>query len=309
MKKTCFRLMVFLLVFFAVVPLYAILQDKLSVYEYEDTKQLVVLVENAASLIENKGDAAFKDFGEKNSKWLNDQYYLFVYDPSGKCIFHPIEPDLVGQDLINFKDIDKRPVITLISDVAKKPGADASGWVFYLWEEPWRAPIPHWKSSYIRKAIAPNGQVYLVGSGLYDMKMEKVFLQEQVDKAAELILAKGKEAAFRQLQDYACPFNIMGSYIMVTDSSGDIVADPSFPALRKKRNILNFRDMTGKYVSKDIRVGLTNKDRMWMLYIWPKGEGNRPARYLAYIRKVQVGNEVFYVASDYVPAMPIWMKR
>ena len=74
-------------------------RDKLSQYLYEDTKQLVALVEDAASLIEQKGEAAFPLFQIKHSKWLHDQRYLFIYDLNGKRVFHPIEPGLVGQDL------------------------------------------------------------------------------------------------------------------------------------------------------------------------------------------------------------------
>jgi signal transduction histidine kinase len=278
-------------------------------YEYEDTKQLVMLVEDAASLIEQKGDKAFNDFAENGSKWLNDRYYLFVYDIYGKCVFHPIEPNLVGQDLSQFKDISKRPVIAMIVDVGKKQEPGASDWVFYLWEEPWKSPTPEWKSSYIRKAILPDGNVYLVGSGLYNMKMEKIFLEENVDTAAELILTKGKDAGFAELQDPSCPLHILDSYIIVSDSNGNVLVDPSFPGLNKKRNILNFCDKTGRYITKETINGLRDKDRMWILYIWPKNNPNQLARHLAYTRKVKVGDEVFYVGSDFTPATPIWMKQ
>jgi hypothetical protein len=50
-------------------------RDKLSHYLYEDTKQLVALVEDAGSLTEQKGEAALLQFGVRNSKWLNDQRY------------------------------------------------------------------------------------------------------------------------------------------------------------------------------------------------------------------------------------------
>jgi len=50
-------------------------RDRISHYLYEDTRQLVELVEDAASLIEQKGEAGFPQFAVKNSKWLSDQRY------------------------------------------------------------------------------------------------------------------------------------------------------------------------------------------------------------------------------------------
>ena len=56
----------------------AFAEEKAPAYVYEDTRQLVTLVEEAATLIEQKGDGAFKQFGVKGSKWWIDQYYIFV---------------------------------------------------------------------------------------------------------------------------------------------------------------------------------------------------------------------------------------
>jgi hypothetical protein len=281
--------------------------DKLSCYMYEDTKQLVMLVEDAASMIEKNGEAAFEDFGEKDSKWLNDKFYLFVYDFSGTCLFHPIEPDLVGQNLTQFKDINGRPVVEMITEIGSIPRSDASGWVFYLWEPPWRS-FPRWKSSYVRKAIAPDGKVYLVGSGLYNMKIEKMFIQTSVDRAADEILARGQEVVFKELKEQSCPLHILGCYITVLDEKGDMVVDASFPGLGKKRNFMSFRDYTGRNIAEAIMNGLKDKDRLWLLYIWPKENANRVSRYLLYVRKIKVGTEVFYVTSDFAVATPVWMK-
>jgi len=282
--------------------------DKLSGYMYEDTRELVALVEDAAAVIEQKGAAAFGEFGVKNSKWFNGRHYLFVYDLDGTCRFHPIEPALVGQDLLKFKDFDKRPVIALITAVGKSPEPDAGGWIFYLWEDSWKSPVPRWKSSYVRKAIAPDGAVYLVGSGLYNMKIERVFVQDRVDKAAALILAKGRDAAFAELRDRACPLHVLDTYITVADSRADVVVDPSFPMLAKKRNIANFHDMTGRFITREISDGLKDKDSLWLVYSWPKEGGNRLARHMLYVRKVTTGGETFFVSADFVPATPVWMK-
>ena len=72
--------------------------DKLSGYAYEDTRRLVALVEEAAALMKQKGEAAFSEFGQKGSKWFTEPYYLFVYKPDGTCVFHPRLTLDVSQD-------------------------------------------------------------------------------------------------------------------------------------------------------------------------------------------------------------------
>jgi signal transduction histidine kinase len=286
---------------------HAELRDKLSQYVYEDTKRLVVFVEDAAALIEKNGEKAFTAF-EKDPRWHNDTYYLFVYDINGNCIYHPIEKELVGKNLLNFRDIDGRPVIQMITDIGKNPAKDASEWAFYKWEAPWLASFPQWKSSYIRKVIAPDGKVYLIGSGLYNMKIEKVFVEQQVDKAADVLLTEGGKKAFSSLKYPFLNFDILDSCITVINGSGEIEVSPDFPSLRLHQNIFNIVDKAGRNVGRETEKNLQDKDRIWTSYLWPKEDPRHMARKLAYIRKVNVGGETLYVVMDFFPALPIWMK-
>ena len=282
--------------------------DRVSGYLYEDTRQLIALVEDAASLIEQEGESAFLKFGVEGSKWLSGQRYLFIYDLSGRCVFHPVEPGLVGQNLMDLVDLDGRPILAMITEVGKRPEADASGWVFYLWEEQPNSSVPSWKGSYVRKAVTPDGMVYVVGSGRHNPKMERIFLQEHVDRAADLVLTKGKADAFEELRHRASPLHLLDTYITVMDGRGNLVVDPSFPTLAKKRSFANFRDKSGRNPYAEIAEGLEGADRMWLSYIWPKGNLGRMARHLMYIRKVSVDGEIFYVSGTFVPATPVWMK-
>jgi signal transduction histidine kinase len=283
-------------------------RDKLVGYVYEDNKELIILVEEAASLIEKEGEAAFSNFGVEGSKWLKGNRYIFIYDTTGKCIFHPIEPNLVGQDLSSFKDMVKRPVIAMIAAVANKPQPDASGWTFYLWEAPWHS-YPIWKGSYIRKVITPSGKVYLVGSGLYNIKIEKIFIQESVDNAVELILSKGKEAAFRELREASCPLHVLDSFIFVFEENGNVIVDPLFPNLAKKRSMEEYQDDTGRNIPREISELLKDKDNAWFLYIAPKIGSTRSTRHAGYVRKIKIDGQIFYVVATFTPATPIWMKQ
>jgi hypothetical protein len=289
------------------MPVFGGTPEGLNTYLYEDNKQLVRLVEDAASLIEARGTEAFEAFAVKGSRWLNGERYLFVYDDQGTVVFHPIEPELEGQNLSRFEDIEGRPVVARMMEIGQRPEPDASGWVFYLWEGPWHTR-PQWKGSYVRKAIAPDGRIFLVGSGLYNVKIERPFIEAGVDKAAQLIQTLGREAAFAELRHIACPCHVLDAYIRVTDEEGNVLVDPLFPNLEKTRNVSELVDLGGKKVFQEIRAALQRRDTAWTSVTAPKAGSGLPEKRLIYTRKVSDGNETFYVSSAYVPASPIWLK-
>jgi signal transduction histidine kinase len=280
--------------------------ERMSLYMYEDTRRLVALVEAAALLVEQKGDGAFAQFNTPGSKWWIDQYYIFVYGLDGTCLFHPIQPELIGQNLMALKDMSGRPVVQFITEIGRKAEKDAGGWVFYLWPD--RAHlIPLWKSAYIRKVSGPSGKTYLVGSGIYNIKTEKFFIEERVRAAAELLQVKGKDAAFQEFRNPASPFVFLDNYIFVLDMQGRAVVDPAYPTLQG-RDLSGFRDAVGLATIKEMIRKLQNGDQAWVQYLWPKPGAALAARKLMYGRKVKAGEENFIVGSDFFLATPVWMR-
>jgi signal transduction histidine kinase len=227
--------------------------DKLTLYAYSDTRALVALVEEAAGLVERDGERAFQQFAVKGSKWLNGDVYFFAYLVDGTCVFHPLTPELVGKNVLDLRDLNGKPIIQSIVDIGKKPGADASGWVFYLWENQIQL-TPMWESTYVRKVVAPDGKTYVIGSGLYHIKMERLFIEERVNHAADTLKAGGKVAAFKQFQDPASPF-----YIFVLNSQGETLVDPAFPTLAG-RNLSGFEDAVGFHAIKEVLRKLETAD-------------------------------------------------
>ena len=193
--------------FFAwlILPAVSVAADKSSPYLYEDTRRLVALVEDAARLMEQKGEDAFREFGRRDSRWFNDPYYLFVYEMDGTCAFHPVQADLVGKKLLDLRDMNGKPAVQFVTDVGRQPARDASGWVFYLWPDK-KQLIPRWKSAYVRKAVVLGGKTYAVGCGVYDIKIERRFIEERVRLACEELQVKGREAAFKEFRDPASRF-------------------------------------------------------------------------------------------------------
>ena len=71
-----------------------------------------------------------------------------------------------------------KPIIRQITNIGRRPASDASGWVFYLWEDQTQL-TPSWKAAYVRKVVTPDHKTYVVGSGSYSIKIEKAFVEER----------------------------------------------------------------------------------------------------------------------------------
>lgn len=281
--------------------------DLLNRYLYEDTKRLVKLVEDAATLMEQKGTAAFVEFGRNESRWFHDQYFLFVYDSVGISTFHATLSELVGKNLMDLRDMNGKPLIRFITDVCRKPQRDAHGWVFYLWQEK-NEFEPKWKSAYVRKVVMPDGKVCVIGAGHHFLKIEKVMVQENVQSAVDLLMAEGKRAAFKEFLDPTSRYGFLNTFIWVTDERGRALVDPAFPE-KEGRDLSLFRDAIGRHVMKEIIDKLRKDDETWVQYLWPRPGAVTLSRKLAYVKKVGVGGETLLVGCDFFLASPIWMKQ
>jgi hypothetical protein len=275
-------------------------------YLYEDTRQLVYFVEEAAHLVEKRGADAFRDFSVRGSRWLNDSQYLFVYDINGVCLFHPAIPELRGRNLLDYRDMNGRPVGRWINEIGHRPEPDASGWIFYLWKAPTDL-TPTWKNSYVRKAVGPRGNVYLVGSGVHHFKIETIFVRRCVDQAVKLLKSEGKEIAFAHFRDRGSKFFFCDTYIYVLNEKGQCLVDPAFPNL-EMRDLTYFKDALGHQVVKEMLQRLQTHDTAWVQYMLPKPGSTLPSRKLAYLRKVKVNDETLIIGADFFLATPIWMK-
>ena len=274
-------------------------------YTYVATKRLIALVDDAASLIEAEGESAFPQFGKQDSKWLQASY-IFVYEEDGTVAYHASNPTLIGQNLIDFKDPFGKPVIKYITDIAKKPEKDAAGWVIYHWEDQTQLS-PLSKSSYIRKVVTSNGKIYLVGSGRYNLKVEKRWVAERVIEASHLIENLGAELAFPRLLDLSSPFYFLDTFIWVIDEQGNTLVDPAFPTMAG-RNILNIKDAAGVLPFQQLIKKLAKKPDAWVQYLWPKPGEQVPSRKAIYARKININGQILIVGSDFYLASPIWMR-
>jgi signal transduction histidine kinase len=234
---------------------------------------------------------AYPEFRKKNSKWYRDNTYLFVFNMDGARVFHPVEPE-EGQNDADLKDVIGRAIGKMILETGSS--ASGEGWVHYMYPEPGEV-FPTWKSSFVKRVTYPDGKQYIVGSGIYNMEMDKAFIEDVVNRAATLVEQQGKEA-FVLLRDKKGPFVFMDTYVFVDNLQGVELVNAAQPGIEGK-NLINEKDINGKFLERDIIDSATKKGSAWVEYYWYKPGQNEPAHKQAFVRKVQHGNETYIVGA------------
>lgn len=258
-------------------------QDML--YEHKETRELVALVDDAAALVRDSGEAAFKDFSLDGSRWRQDETYVFVLDPEGNMLVHP-DPALEGRNMLDLKDIHGKPIIRGLIGAATAFADKPEGWYHYQWPVP-GGLLPRWKSSYVRLVTAPSGKRYIVGSGMYNDRMERAFAVDAVTNAVEQI-EKSWEAAFPLLRDPAGPFMAKDGYVFVLDMDGIALVHPGFPNL-EGNNLSDVQDTQGKYLVREMLELVNTGESGWVDYMWPKPGESVSTRKSTYVSRARLG--------------------
>ncbi len=260
--------------------------------EYAETKELVSLVKKAAAVVETEGEEAFAEFRKKEGEWFHGETYVFVNDMAGNSVCQPANPEMEGENLDDLKDAMGKPLVRHMINAVSGEGRE--GWFHYLWPKPGQSE-PTWKSSFVIRTTSPAGTEYIVGSGSYNMKMERMFSVDQVDKAVDLIGKQGREA-FDILRADSSEFIFMDAYVFVLNDEGIELVNPAFPDF-EGQNVLELKDANGKYVSRDMIEALKTKDTAWIDYMWPKPGETESSKKSAFIRKLTIDGETLIVGS------------
>lgn len=103
-----------------------------------------------------------------------DDGYFFVYDMQGVNLVHPIQPELIGQNLYDLRDTNGKFVIRDLLQVAE----DGGGFYRYVWRKPSKGGLED-KLSY---AVTIPGLNWMVGTGLYidDIAKEVAAIRQKV---------------------------------------------------------------------------------------------------------------------------------
>lgn len=130
---------------------------------YLQKESTMMMVNEAIALMGEKGELAFEDFREKDSKWYHNDTYLSIWTNEGiRVVFAP-NVSSEGESVIGLKDYSGKRLDELFIGTAMSE--EAEGWVSYQWPRPGQTS-PALKHTFVRKASIGN-QTYVVTSGFY----------------------------------------------------------------------------------------------------------------------------------------------
>ena len=126
-----------------------------SAAEYGSKADAKAMAEKAAAFfVANGKDKAFEAFNTGSDGFKDRDLYVFAYDDTGTCVAHGANKGLIGKNLIEFKDVDGKPLIREIVSVKD------TGWVEFKWKNPSTNEIQK-KTSFI---VRNGGLVFGVGA-------------------------------------------------------------------------------------------------------------------------------------------------
>ena len=115
------------------------------------------LSQKAQTTVNTQGkDKAFAAFG--TAEYKPKDLYVFCMDMDGKMLAHPLKPELVGKNLIDFNKYGD----TLFKNMIAKVKTSKEGWVDYKWPYPGTEEIKA-KTSYVMS----NKEGFFCGVGAY----------------------------------------------------------------------------------------------------------------------------------------------
>lgn len=256
---------------------------------------LISFVQKAATLIEKEGEAVFPGFRKKDSEWFRGDRYIFVWGLDGIRYVYPPDISGEGKSMLDLKDVNGKPIGKWF--VAKTSSPETAGWVHYQWPRPGEI-FPAWKSTFLQRAVAPSGKAYLVGSGSYNMLLERAFIVDLVNTTARMLSEQGA-AGYEKLKDKTSEFMFMDTYVFVLTTDGTEIVNPAFPNL-EGRNLIDHKDAAGKFLVKEMIDKTQGGQSAWVEYYWARPGTAEQVRKLAYVRRVQVaGKEVIIGAGLY----------
>jgi cytochrome c len=127
----------------------------------DQAKQIQMLVDRAAELVNTKGKEAFTEFRQRGSEWFSGDTYIFAYAPDGTVLLNPAFPAREGRAYHGEKDKKGKAFHDEILKVAQTKG---SGWVDYWLPKPGQTESSQ-KWSYV-KAVKAEG-VAVVGARFF----------------------------------------------------------------------------------------------------------------------------------------------
>ena len=106
----------------------------------------IAMVDKGLAYMQKNGkDALIQEINNKNPEFINGSIYLYVRGLDGVVVAHPINPKLIGKNMLDLPDADGKYYRKEIIALAKSKG---KGWVDYRYNNPVSKQIEN-KTTYI----------------------------------------------------------------------------------------------------------------------------------------------------------------
>lgn len=110
-------------------------------------KDAIAMVEKGVAFMKTAGkDDMIRRINAKDPEFVQGPLYLTMRDAKGVILANPVNPAMVGKDLVDVPDADGKPFRREILELAKKKG---KGWVDYKFKNPASGKVEA-KTSYIQ---------------------------------------------------------------------------------------------------------------------------------------------------------------
>ena len=80
------------------------------------------------------------------------------------------------------------------------------------------------------------------------------------------------------------------------DGTGKTVVNLASPEL-EGTNTIDLEDIEGKKIGRQMLSLVAEREAGWVDYMWPRPGDRRPAKKSSYVRRVEVGDELFVVGA------------
>jgi cytochrome c len=112
----------------------------------DDPNDAIAIVEKGVAYLQKNGkDALIAEINKKNPDFIKGDIYLYVRSIDGTVLAHPVNPRLIGKNMLVLPDADGKYFRKEIVELAKAKG---KGWVDYRYNNPATKEIEK-KSTYI----------------------------------------------------------------------------------------------------------------------------------------------------------------
>lgn len=227
------------------------------------TSDLIAFVKSARDYARVNGkDVALAAFNDPAGQFVRGNVYIFAESYEGTALAEPLQPNLVGTNILNMTDSYGVPIVKKLGETARY----GIGYVSYDYPDP--------KNN---NAIAPklsvvadvDGTSY-VGAGMYAgsgniypsvalnttvVGTSEAELIAFVKNASEYVRTNGEEKAFAAFRDPNGPFVRGEMTIFAYDYNGtNLASNPySRDLLNNRLNIVNYHDPDGVETIREMR--------------------------------------------------------